>query len=179
MKNIQDIKYELDKCNNANIRYSTTLTKYLSKIIFENETIKSFTRGIYNLDKRNLQYYIILTDRRLLMARKGIFSSEQVEIPLEKINSVAQRKDLFSSGFNVWDSSGKIEFKLVPRQSISPFINTLNAELNNYKTLKIQNTINTQENPVTQLERLASLYKQGLLTEYEFSIKKKEILSKN
>lgn len=43
---------------------------------------------------------------------------------------------------------------------------------------KIEHKYITEENASTQIERLASLYKNGILTDYEFEMKKKEILDK-
>lgn len=175
MKNINDIRYELEQCNNNyHSLCGSKIEKHLSQIIAENEKIKTFISGDY--DKK--RYVLFITDKRVVMLSKEIFCISQVEIPLEKISSIGNRKGVFYGKILIWNNSGEIIIENVEKRYIDNFIDVLNKELNNYKTLKIENKITTEENVVTQLERLSALYKDKVLTEYEFNVKKQELLDK-
>ena len=43
---------------------------------------------------------------------------------------------------------------------------------------KVEHKYITEENASIQIERLSKLYKDGILTDYEFAMKKKELLDK-
>ncbi len=67
--------------------------KELSNILQENEIIMYGTRGSYD----GGVWLITCTDKRILFLDKGMIKLKQVEIPIDKINSVS-----FKKRYGVW-----------------------------------------------------------------------------
>lgn len=79
--------------------------KELSNILQENEIIMYGTRGSYD----GGVWLITCTDKRILFLDKGMIKLKQVEIPIDKINSVSFKKKvwcleklLFIMDLQVW-----------------------------------------------------------------------------
>ncbi len=106
--------------------------KYLYKIIFVAENIKSIIRGKF-LRKT---YSIILTSKRVVMVKSGTFRRLHLEIPLETIDSISQKQGKKHGEINIWRNFLATNIKKVPNNQIIPFTNMVNIELNNYKNIK-------------------------------------------
>jgi uncharacterized membrane protein YdbT with pleckstrin-like domain len=128
--------------------------------------------------------FVITTDR--LIDRAGVFNRQGIEIPLERVNTVFFKQSLFErvigSGDLVIESAGEQGAQPVP---------------NIRKPLQVQNEIYRQmeqnENRKfdrlghgaapslsipEQIEKLAELHRQGVLTQAEFESKKKQLLDR-
>ena len=107
------------------------------------------------------------------------FGCKQLEIPLEKINSIEATKGLFSGAITVWDGSGSMKIEILMKSSLQPFVAAVNRRREALKQPIVHNVKveeKKEEDFIVQLERLAVLRDKGIVTEEEFQAKKKQIL---
>ncbi len=175
MRNINEIDKRIREIlGNYKLTNQKIVNEYLSKILKEDEEIIAFAVGTYENKKMNL----LTTNRRVIIFNKGIIKCTQVEIPIEKVNSIGQHRGIFMGEIHIWDSSSKILIKGVPTSQIESFVNLTNEQINNHKSFKIEVNKTVEKDITDKIEKLAELYKDGVLTEYEYSIKKQELLEK-
>lgn len=150
--------------------------KELPNVMYEGETIEYLTSGTYD----NNTWLIACTDKRILFLDKGMFfGCKQLEIPLEKINSIEATKGLFSGAITVWDGSGSMKIEILMKSSLQPFVAAVNRRREALKQPFMHNVKveeKKEEDFIVQLERLAVLRDKGIVTEEEFQAKKKQIL---
>ncbi len=120
--------------------------------------------------------YVVTTER--LVVRTGVFSRAGKEIPLEVINDVA-----FSQKFvERWFRSGDLLVESAGEQGQSRFhdipdpegLQSLIYELREDRTRELQGS--QGPDPTKQLESLAKLHAEGVLTTEEFEETKKRLL---
>ncbi len=175
MRNINEIDKRI---KNLLGKYKLTnpksVSQYLSEVLQTDEEIEAFAIGYVNGKKTNL----LTTNKRIILFNKGLIQSMQIEIPIEKISSIVQHKGLFTGEIHIWDGSSKVLINNIPVNQIGAFIDNTNQQINNYKSFKIEVNKTVEKDITDKIEKLSELYKDGILTEYEFSMKKMELLEK-
>lgn len=173
MKDINEIDAQIKKIlGYYRLINKKIINQYLQEILQDNEDIKAFALGVYE----NKQMNLVTTNKRVIIFNKGFIKCTQVEIPIEKINSIGQNIGLIYGEIHIWDSSSKISITKVPIKQVELFVKSTNEQLNNYKSFKIEVNKTVEKDITDKIEKLAELYKEGILTEYEFTIKKMELL---
>lgn len=172
-RNIERLQKDLSKINpNFNCSKGTIKNLYFS--LGKEEEIKYCVKGTFE----NKTYNVFVTNKRVIFIYNFLFALEQIEIPIEKITSITKVSGILNGGFIIWDGISRIQVNQVPKNDVLMFINILNEEIQNHKTISI-NINNTREKDITdKIEKLSDLYKEGILTEYEFATKKMELLDK-
>ncbi len=135
----------------------------------------------------NTTNFVVTTHR--LIVRTGVVSREGIEIPLERVNTVFFKQTLFArligSGDLIIESAGEQGSQLV-----SAIRKPLNVQNEIYR--QMENNENRKFDRVGQnfsggpsdvsipgqIEKLAELHRQGVLTDAEFNAKKKELLDR-
>lgn len=173
---IEKRKQELKKIN-SKCSCNRGVIKELNDIIDEREDIIYFTGGTYEK-----QYYnIFITNKRVIFLSSILLNTAQLQISIEKINSISKTKGLIVSKIKIWDGSGSItgvEIERVPTGDATIFVNKVNEQINNYKSFSIEVNKTVEKDIMDKIEKLSELYKDGVLTEYEFATKKLELLEK-
>ena len=134
--------------------------------------------------------FVITSDR--LINRTGVFSREGIEIPLERVNTVFFRQKLFErmigSGDLVIESAGEQGAQMV--DNIRRPLNVQNEiyrQMENNENRKFDRVGRNLPTAAAaapsssipqQIEQLAELHRQGVLTDAEFHNKKKELLDR-
>ena len=144
------------------------LAEYIDSIIMPNEEILAIAS-----EKSTYNVFNILTDKRII--QKGILSNELVKVlPIEKINTICQNGNIVFTD--------NILLILDTSEIATEFTNIINQKISSYQTLgqtiKIENKIITEETIASQIKKLSDLHDSRILTDYEFSIKKQELLEK-
>lgn len=129
--------------------------------------------------------FVITSDR--LINRSGVLRREGIEIPLERVNTVFFKQTLFEriigSGDLVIESAGEQGAQLVDdiRRPLN-VQNEIYRQMENNENRKFdrvgRNLAPQTESIPDQIQKLADLYRQGVLTESEFQLKKKELLDR-
>ena len=100
MRNINEIDKKIKKIlGKYKLTNQKIINQYLSETLQEDEEIVAFAVGSYENKKMNL----LTTNRRIIIFNKGIIGCTQVEFPIEKINSIGQRRGIFMGEICIWD----------------------------------------------------------------------------
>lgn len=139
------------------------VAKYLDSIIMPNEKVLAVAYSYL---------FTIITDKRIII--KGDRSNYTNIIPMEKVTSVTQ------NGTRLFINQNWINLLSVNLATeIMELINSQVSSTQTVKeTIKIENKIVTEETITSQLQKLSDLHKAGILTDYEYSVKKQELLDK-
>lgn len=149
--------------------------KELPNIMYEGETIEYLMSGFLNGNT----WLITCTNKRVLFLDKGmLFGCQQLEIPLEKINSIEAKKGLILGSITIWDGASPMKIDNVQKQSLQPFVKTVNNARESAKNSNFQSSriVENKDDYISQLEKLAILKDKGIVTAEEFEAKKKQIL---
>lgn len=166
-KNIVDNFFNRGKINKR-------IYNYIKDMQQNNEDIVAMVTGNY----KNKKMYLLTTNRRVVIFNKSWLNSTQIEIPIEKINSIGQSKGVIFGEIHIWDGSSKIVINNIPKKQIAKFVRATNEQMNNYKSFKIEINKTVEKDVTDKIEKLATLHKEGELTDYEFAMKKMELLEK-
>jgi uncharacterized membrane protein YdbT with pleckstrin-like domain len=134
--------------------------------------------GLYPFITWWFTHYVLTNER--LIRRSGILSRKGKEIPLENINDMSFSQTilerLLRSGDLLIESAGEqgqSRFTDIPQPEAFQSLIYRARELRS-KALGSSGVERTD--PVSQLERIAALYKQGLITEAEYQRQKAKLL---
>jgi len=147
--------------------------KVLPDLLREDENILGILSGMLNAKT----WLVALTDKRVIFVNKGLlFGMEQMDTPLEKINTVDHSTGLINGHVRIWDGVSSMEVKHITKKTIKPFVDALNSEL-----LKIKSSekpiIEATSSSIDQLEKLHRLKESGALTDEEFKNEKMKLLA--
>jgi uncharacterized membrane protein YdbT with pleckstrin-like domain len=125
--------------------------------------------------------FVITTDR--LINRRGVFSRQGIEIPLERVNTVHFRQTLFErmigSGDLIVESAGEQGAQVV--NDIRKPLNVQNEiylQMEGNENRKFDRVGRAQLSIPEQIEKLAELHRDGVLTDREFQEKKQDLLNR-
>ena len=172
---ISMINTEINKCSKHPNAYSKRERKYLSTILQNDEEIKCIFKYKETENGVSLSN-CVCTNKRLIFFSANMYSHSHLFINLEKITSISIKSTYIDhSTIDIYyEGRSKIIYNVGNANNL---VSKINSEIDNFQTIKIQTTQITEENFIDQISRLADLYKEGIITEYEFSIKKQELLN--
>lgn len=164
------------------IELNNKMKSKLNEIIPKDENMIYAINAVSSKYKNTISFgktlYAILTNKRLIILDKGIFNIEQTTINLDKIDSIYKKDRILNSDVYIYTNSTQALLANVEKKEADIFINYVNEELENYKSFSIQINKNTEKDITDKIEKIAELHKDGILTDYEFSTKKMELLEK-
>lgn len=159
------VQLEIKPKSNKSIKY---IANYLENIIVPNEEILAVATS-KNIGGEN---FAIVTNRRTIFKSSAV--AVEIITPLEKIQAVVQEGTIVKVNGNF--------IQLSSIEQAGKIVNLINKQIACVQTveqaIKIENKIVTEENVVSQLQKLASLHEAKVLTDYEYSMKKQELLEK-
>ncbi len=150
--------------------------KELPNIIRDDETIKDIISGFYDSGSGIL----VATNKRLIFVYKGLMWGMKVEdFPFDKISSIQYELGMLTGELIIFASGNEAKIKAVAKDRCSVFCENVRSLISNPEkkenTTKVTSTNN--DDMLNQLERLAKLKESGALTEDEFLLAKKKLLS--
>lgn len=149
--------------------------KELPNIMYQGETIEYMMSGLLNGNT----WLITCTNKRVLFLDKGMFfGCKQLEIPLEKINSIQSTKGLLLGSISIWDGASQMKVDNVQKYSLQPFVNAVNNAKEALNQKSVNNVVKEEkkDDSLAQLEKLAELRDKGIITIEDFEAKKKQLL---
>jgi len=147
----------------------------LNSLLMENEEVIYFVSGDYEKRHNN----IFITNKRLILIDKVAMNKRQLQIPIENISSISKEAGFAVGNVKIMNNLGKEVFiENINMVEIDVFIHKINEQQENYKSFKIEVNKTVEKDIMDKIERLAELYREGVLTEYEFATKKMELLEK-
>ncbi len=174
MQTLEEIQAQITALGKIDSFGTKKEIKYLPEILSDSERILGLTSGF--LDGNT--WLIVCTNKRLVFVDKGlIYGLKQLEMPLEKISSIEQKMGLMMGSITVSAGSSKMQIDNVLKEFVKPFVAVVNQARDALKAA--QTPVLQASQPidvVSQLERLAALKTQGILTEEEFQGQKRKML---
>ena len=148
----------------------------IGKAIEESETILAFFTGRYDQE----YWHVLVTDRRLLFLETGfcVFGRAQMEWPLGTMNALSFRLDDSEHGEIELSMGGvpRLIERILGHRKIPKLFEIISRVIRDHQRSQSQGS-QVSEDVISQLERLAKLKQQGILTEKEFMQQKARILS--
>lgn len=145
----------------------------LPQILAESETIDNIAQGTYN----NGQGILVSTNRRLVFVDKGLLYGLKVEdFPLDKITTIQYETGLLLGEIKIHTSGNIAKIDNVEKATARAFAEFVRNKLSQPKETTAP-IINNQPDVYDQLEKLAKLKEQGILTQEEFDTQKKKLLN--
>lgn len=145
----------------------------LPQILAESETIDNIAQGTYN----NGQGILVSTNRRLVFVDKGLLYGLKVEdFPLDKITTIQYETGLLLGEIKIHTSGNIAKIDNVEKATARAFAEFVRNKLSQPKETTAT-IINNQPDVYDQLEKLAKLKEQGILTQEEFDTQKKKLLN--
>jgi histidyl-tRNA synthetase len=160
-------KLELKPESNKNIKI---IAQYLENIIMPNEEVLAVLVNSHEVMFGT--YFIIVTNKRVILKSK--FNGIEIMTPLDKVQTVMQNGTIANVNGN--------GINLHSVEKANKIVSLINKQVSSTQTvsetIKIENKIVTEESITSQLQTLSSLHDAKVLTDYEYSIKKQELLDK-
>lgn len=119
---------------------------------------------------------VFATDRRIIFLDKGIVSLKFEEFRYPQVTSIEFETKLLMGAVTFTVAGNRKEIQAAPKAEVKPFVDTVKAEIAKTKTAA-PNTSAEPRDVVDQLQKLASLKVQGILTEEEFIAQKAKLLA--
>jgi hypothetical protein len=173
-KSISSIQEEIKNLPHSDLFGTKKEVFELPNIIENDEKIKALTSGLTDGNT----WLIVATNKRIIMLDKGmIYGVKQVDIPLNRINSISHSKGMLLGKISITDGAVTRTIENIANQTISFFCDTVKKEIELSKNA--ENTINTSNtySAADEIMKFKELLDLGLLTQEEFNKKKKDILN--
>jgi len=175
MPTLDQVKSQIKDYGNAYIFWTNREVRTLPKILDNNESIKAVTSGMAN----GATWLAVCTDRRVLFLNCNMFIGvEQVQMPLDRIQSMDHFFALFFGTIKVFDGINVFTLNMVLKSSILPFIKATETAMYASKhEVSASHSATAQPTDVaSQLTKLADLREKGYLTDAEFQEQKRKLL---
>jgi hypothetical protein len=173
MPTLEQVKQQVANYPHTYIFWTWKEVRALPSILEEGEPIKAVTSGMMS----NATWLLVCTDRRLIFLNCGMFFGlRQVQMPLDRIQSIDYSFVICFGSITVWDGASSFSIGMIARASIMPFVKTV-QELISVMRKGGGKGGATGNDIASQLERLAGLKEKGHITQQEFDEQKKKLLS--
>lgn len=190
MRTLKEIWQEIHALPHRYIFYTRKEIRYLPKILNDDEHILALTSGFMN----NRTWLAVCTNRRVLFLNRGMFFGlDQIQLNLDRIQSINSSFGIAFGTIRVWDGAASMNIGLVLRSSVAPFVRTVQDAMDKYKRLMVHELAATataahrtaaqagslpQSQLLNELERLARLRTEGHLTEEEYAAAKAKLIAR-
>lgn len=173
MPTLEEIKKQISNIDDASRLLGHKEIKELPNILWEDEKVEKLVQGYY----AGATGILVATNTRLVFVDKGLIYGLKVEdFPYDKISSIQYKTGMLLGELTIYASGNRADIKNVEKKLVRNFAEFVRAKTTENKE---KNTVKSEE-PVPdiadQIKKLADLKEQGILTEEEFSAKKKKIL---
>ncbi len=188
MPTLDDVWQQINTLPHRYIFYTRKEIRYLPKVLNKGERILALTSGFMN----NRTWLAVCTDQRVLFLDRGmIFGLRQLQMNLDRIQSIDSSFGLFFGTIRVWDGASAMSIGLILKPSVMPFVRTVQEAMDKYKRQMVHELAMTATGAhrtardagslggngmIDELERLAKLKADGHLSEAEYASAKAKLL---
>ncbi len=173
MPTLSEIMEEIKVIDGGKIVLNKREIKELPKILWENEHIEKIAPGYYS----GGWGIIAATSERLLFIDKGITGSLKIEdFPYSKINSIQFKTGMLMGQIEIFSSGNKAKIENIDKKLVPSLAEHVRAKITSTDSF-VSKSSGQNSDIISNLERLAKLKEQGILTDEEFAEQKRKILS--
>ena len=174
MPTLDDVNKQIKAYGHAYIFWTKKEIRALPEILDAHESIKALTSGMAN----GSTWLAVCTERRLIFLNRNMFIGlEQVQMPLDRVQSIDHFFALFFGTIKMFDGVNVFTLNMVLKDSILPFVKATEAAMYALKHPTIHTPQTTSNDIASQLTKLAELKEKGYLSDAEFQEQKKKLLS--
>lgn len=176
MPTIEEINRQIAAYPDPYIFWTRKEIRKLAEILDTNEVIKALTSGMMN----GKTWLAVCTNRRFICLNCNMFFGlDQVQMPLDRIQSIDHSFTIIFGTIRVFDGINVISLGMVLKSAILPFVKMLEETMYSFRhgqtTTKAPAT-HAAGDIAGQISKLAELKEKGYLTEEEFQSQKKKLL---
>jgi hypothetical protein len=174
MPTLEEVQSQIDAYKHGYIFWTKKEIRALPEILDKGESVKAITSGLMN----NETWLAVCTEKRVIFLNRGMFyGTRQLQIPLDRIQSIDSEFTLVFGSITVWDGASAFMIRMVLKSSIPPFVKVTQEQMQiARKPAKV--VMQSESTDVaSQLEKLAILKEKGHLTDEEFQTQKRKLLS--
>jgi Bacterial PH domain/Short C-terminal domain len=184
---LEEIKEQIGHLDNASRLLGRREIRELPNILWEDEEIEKLVQGTYG----NSTGILVATNKRLVFVDKGIAKLRVEDFPYDKLTSIQYQTGLVMGTVTIFASGNRAEIKNVAKDQCRGFADYVRARITSAighagvsqqpmdtpppKTTAT--SVPMSDTVLSQLERLAKLKEQGILTDEEFQAQKDRILA--
>ncbi|CCG89863.1 PH domain-containing protein [Pediococcus pentosaceus] len=173
---LQEVKKQLSAANVSDTFGTKKEIKALPEILNDDEVIQYATSGF--VDGNTV--LIVLTQKRILFIDKGLlYGIKSTEIPLDMVNGVSYSKGLLLGKISITNGAITTLIEQVNKDTAPIMVSKIKDFAERYKASLLSNS-NTPAEPTLdgpdQIRKYKSLLDDGIITQEEFDMKKKQIL---
>lgn len=174
MPTLEEIKKQIQHLDGVSRLFGRKEIKELPNILWEDEIVEKMVQGYYGCG----QGILVATNKRLLFVDKGLIYGLRVEdFPHGKITSIQYKTGLVFGTITIFTSGNKADIEQIDKKQARDFAEYVRARISGAKEhASIPKNKPSSDDVITQLEKLAKLKEQGILSEEELSSQKKNIL---
>lgn len=121
---------------------------------------------------------LIASNKRLLFYAKKLTGFDLEVFPYSTISSIEMSKRLMGHKITIYASGNKATVKWIQKGDVQKFMEEAKARIGKKEVKEIIPESPLLQDIPEQIRKLAELRDQGILSETEFEIKKKELLAK-
>jgi hypothetical protein len=179
MKSLEAIQAEIQALGAVDLFGTKKEVQCLPEIMKDTEHVLYLTSGLMN----GTTWLIVCTEERIILLDKGMFfGMQQVEMDLDKINSISYKTGLILGSIEIWHGGAKMVIDNCTKEFVKPFVDTVNVAIENLKRKTFAAQAPVQSAPqqldiASQLERLSALVEKGFLSKEEFETQKQKLLN--
>ncbi len=188
MQSLEQIHAQIDALPEKYVFFTRKEIRYLPEVLADDEKILALTSGFM----QGKTWLGVCTDRRVLFLDRGIiYGLRQLQMNLDRIQSIDSSFGLVFGTIRVWDGATAMLISLILKSSIPHFVKTVQQAMDDYKRQLVYDVVRTaqsvdkkepapQKNAtdfVSELERLSQLRANGTLSKEEFDAAKKKLLA--
>jgi Bacterial PH domain/Short C-terminal domain len=184
---LEEIKAQLEHLDGVSKLFGRKEIKELPNILWEDEKLEKLVQGFYAKGNGIL----VATNKRLIFIDKGLMYGLRVEdFPYDKISSIQYSTGMLLGKITIFTSGNKALIEQIDKSQVKQFGEYVRARISGSLEHASYQSNDKQSPPqptevrssgvddelIEALERLGKLKEQGILTEEEFTAKKKQLL---
>lgn len=192
MPTLKQVWEQINALPDRYVFYTRKEIRYLPKILAEDERILAITSGYM----KTTTWLCVCTNKRVLFINRGMFFGlRQVQMNLDRIQSIDSSYTIFFGSIRMWDGASSIAIDMVLKSSIHPFVRTVQEAIDKYKRTMVHDLMHSAQDAhrtaqqtgslhatppnslIDELERLNVLKRDGALSEQEFQRAKERLLA--
>ena len=153
----------------------------------DNESIVAVIMGVYEGEllgsdiKRNGIF--IATESRLVFYAKKLFGFDLESFPYSNISSIEMSKGFMGHSVSFFLSGNRVSMKWIDdydsrEKDLAGFVEFVQKNIEKLSSTNSSQGQNEDNDIPSQIEKIAELHAQGILTDEEFTSKKQELLAR-
>jgi hypothetical protein len=176
---IEEVNRQINAYPHRYIFWTKKEIRALPEILDDGERVLAATSGM----RDGATWLLVCTNRRLIFLNRGMFFGlRQIQMPLDRIQSIDHSSVIAFGSISVWDGASAVAIGMVWKPSILPFVRVTEEAMYALRkgTAKPAAAATATAQPLdvaSQIAKLAELKEKGHLTDAEFQAQKKKLLS--